>query len=160
MSNILANDVRTQYQKSFATIRGILDAFPEGKWFEPHGDAYYIPSRIAYHLAEFIDGAVAGGYQDPEFRNNLPFGPWKGATAETLPGKRELIAYYEEAVARANKALESIDDDSVTAPIPPGGPPISETHLGLDLYIMRELAAHTGEMNKMLIENGLEDIWM
>jgi len=159
MSDVLANDVRVKYQKAFDTIRGILEAFPEDKWLVAHGDEYYIPSRIAYHLAEFIDGAVAGGFKDPDFKNKLPFGDWHHSTAETLPGKAALAAYFEEAVARATKALDAIDDESVTALLPPEMARMGATQLGAHLGVMRELSAHTGEMNKMLIENGIDDVW-
>ena len=159
MSDLLANDVRKLYDRSFDTISGILDVFPESKWMEPHGDEYYIPSRIAYHLAEFIDGAVAGGFSDPEFKNKLPFGDWHNATAETLPGKDALVAYYNEAVGRAKKALATLDDDGVTALLPPEMARMGATRVGAHMGIMRELSAHTGELNKMLIENGIDDVW-
>jgi len=160
MSNLLANDVRTLHEKCFATIRGIVEAFPEEKWLVPHGDDYYIPSRIAYHLAVFIDGAVAGGFADPDFRSKAPFGAWHEGTAETLPDKTKLLAYYDEVIERANKALAAIDDDRVVAPIEPERARMGQTQLAGYMYVMRELSAHTGELNKMLIENGLDDIWM
>ena len=34
-----------------------------------------------------------------------------------------------------------------------------KTKIGAHMMTMRELSAHTGELNKMLIENGLDDIW-
>ena len=159
MSDILANDVRNKYDRTFDTIKGILEAFPEDKWLVPHGDEYYIPSRIAYHLAEFIDGAVAGGFRDPEFKNKLPFGDWHNSTLETLPGKAALVSYFDEVVIRAKKELAGIDDELVTALLPPERARMGTTQLGAHMAIMRELAAHTGEMNKMLVENGLDDVW-
>ena len=158
MSDILANDLRVKYGFAFATVRGIAEAFPADKWLEPHGDEYYIPSRIAYHLASFIDMFMCGGYKDPEFNSKLPFGPWRTGTAETLPGKAAFIAYYDEVIARANAALATLDDAAVTAEIEPERARFGATQLGLHITIMRELSAHTGEMNKMLIENGLDDI--
>jgi hypothetical protein len=160
MKNLLADDVRTQHEKSFATIKGIVEAFPEDKWLIPHGDDYYIPCRIAYHLAIFIDGAVAGGFSDPDFRTRVPFGDWHDATAETLPSKSKFLAYYDEVIARANKALATLDDENVKAPNEPERARMGATHLGGFMGVMRELAAHTGELNKMLIENGLDDIWV
>ena len=159
MSDILANDVRKQYNRAFDTIKGILDVFPESKWLEQHGDEYYIPSRITYHLAEFIDGAVAGGFKDPDFKEKLPFGDWHQSTAETLPGKSELITYYNEVIERAKKMLDAIDDESVTALLPPEMARMGASQIGAHMGVMRELSAHTGELNKMLIENGLDDIW-
>ena len=159
MSDMLANDVRRTYERAFATMDGILEAFPVEKWLEPHGDEYYIPSRIAYHIAEFTDGAVAGGFQDPEFKNKLPFGDWHNATAQTLPAKDALVSYYNEAVGRAREELAKLDDDSVTAPLPKEMAFLGATRLGALLGILRELSAHTGEMNKMLIENGIDDVW-
>ena len=161
MSDILANDVRTQYTRAFATIRGILEAFPDNKWLTPHGDDYYIPCRIAYHLAVFIDGAVGGaGRKDPEFFSKLPFGSWYEGTAETLPKKAELMKYYDEAVSRAQDELRPLTDADVTAELSPEMARMGATQIGAHLGIMRELSAHTGELNKMLIENGLEDVWV
>ena len=160
MSDLLANDVRTQYDKAFATIKGIAEAFPEDKWLVPHGDEYYIPSRIAYHVATFIDGLIAGGYADPDFRSKLPFGAWHDGTAKTLPDKKAFIGYYDQVVARAQKALSAIDDAGVTAQMDPERARFGATQVGAHLYNMRELSAHTGELNKMLIENGIDDVWV
>ena len=159
MSNIMANDLRAQYDRAFKTVRGILDAFPDDKWMEPHGDVYYIPSRIAYHLTEFIDGVVAGGFKDPEFRNKLPFGPWHTGTRDTLPGRNALITYFEEVTARANKELAGIDDTFLASPLPQEMSRMGTTQISAHLLTMREISAHTGELNKMLIENGKDDVW-
>ena len=158
MSN-MANDVRAQYQRAFATIANIANAFPQESWLKAHGDEYYIPSRIAYHLAVFTDGMVAGGSQDPDFRAKLPFGAWMEGTAETLPTKEAFIGYFNAVVERANKALEGIDDEGLCGPIDPARARMGATQIAFHLYSMRELSAHTGELNKMLIENGIDDIW-
>ena len=111
MSEILANDVRLQYQKTFTTIRRIVETFPEDRWLEPHGDIYYLPCRIAYHLAVVIDNYIAGGYKDKEFAAKLPYGKWSEATAEILPNKTEFLAYFDAVLARANKALPLLNDE-------------------------------------------------
>jgi len=159
MSDLLANDVRNMFDRAFATIRGIIEIFPEDKWLAPHGDDYYIPSSIAYHIASFMDGAVAGGFRDPNFRENLPFGEWHGITADKLPGKSALLEYYIGAEDRCKKALAGITDADVTAALPPEMARMGGTQLGAYLGWMREISDHTGEMNKMLIENGIDDIW-
>ena len=160
MSNVLSDNLRFHYDKVFATVRGILETFPDDKWLIPHGDDYYIPSRIAYHLVGFIDGVVAGGMKDPGFRDKAPFGPWHTGTAETLPSRTALIEYFNGVVGRAEAELATIDDEKLTAPLPEEmarmGPHMMSTHI----MSMREIAAHTGELNKMLIENGLEDVWV
>ncbi|MDR0819888.1 MAG: hypothetical protein LBN43_10005 [Oscillospiraceae bacterium] len=156
----LSDDVRAQYNGAFATIRGIAEAFPENKWLESHGDVYYIPSRIAYHLAVFIDSNIAGWSKDPDFASKLPFGSWKDGNAGTLPDKKAYLAYYDEVIARAQKVLATLDDDSVTATLEPEKARFSTSQLGVHLYNMRELSAHSGELNKMLIENGIDDVWV
>ncbi|MCL2121479.1 MAG: DinB family protein [Clostridiales bacterium] len=160
MSNVAANDVRDKYDKAFATIRGIIEAFPEDKWLQPHGDEYYIPCRIAYHLAVFIDGIIAGNFSNPDFGAKLPFGDWMKGTTETLPDKKKFLAYFEEAVAHGKKALEALTDESLIAPLAPEQARFGATAVGMHLQFMRELSDHTGELNKMLVENGLEDIWI
>ena len=159
MSNLLADDVRKVHERSFATIREIAEAFPEDKWLKPHGDDYYIPSRIAYHIANFIDGAVAGGFSDPDFRSKAPFGSWIEGTAETLPNKADFIAYLDGVIARANAELAKLDDAAVTAATEPAKARMGATQVGAFMGVMREVAAHTGEMNKMLVEDGVDDIW-
>ena len=159
MSNPLADDVRKMHERSFATIRDIAEAFPEDKWLKAHGDDYYIPSRIAYHIANFIDGAVGGGFKDPDFRNKAPFGSWIEGTAETLPGKAAFITYLDEVIARANAELAKLDDAAVTGPSEPEKARMGATQVGAFMSVMREVAAHTGEMNKMLVEDGIDDIW-
>ena len=160
MSNILTNEVRAQYDKAFATVRGILDTFPDDKWLQAHGDEYYIPSRIAYHVVEFIDGIVAGGFKDPDFRDKLPFGPWHTGTPETLPNRIALISYFEEVLGRAQKALAEIDDASLAAPMPPEMARMGAIGVSVHLMALREISAHTGELNKMLVENGKDDVWV
>ena len=155
----MADDVRAQFERAFATVRGIIEVFPEEKWLAPHGDEYYIPSSIAYHIASFIDGAVAGGYKDPDFRSKLPYGDWHSITPDRLPGKSALLSYYDEAIARARATLSTFDDDGVMALLPPEMARMGATQLGAFLGMAREISAHTGEMNKMLIENGIDDIW-
>ena len=159
MSTILADDVRTQYNKAFETVEEIINAFPEDKWCVEHGDEYYIPCRIAYHIAVFIDGFVADGFKDPDFRDKVPFGDWKTATAEQLPEKAAFAPYYAEVIARAKNVLAALDDDAVTAMQPAEMARFAATRLGAHMMTMRELSAHTGELNKMLIENGIDDIW-
>ena len=160
MSNTAANDVRDKYDKAFATIRGILETFPEDKWLKPHGDEYYIPCRIAYHLATFIDGFIGGNFSKPDFTASLPFGDWKTGTAETLPDKKTFIPYFEAAAANGKKALEALTDEALLAPFAPDNTRFGATPAGMHLQFMREISAHTGELNKMLIENGLDDVWV
>ena len=160
MSEIMANDVRAQYGKAFLTIRGIAQAFPEARWREPHGDEYYIPSRIAYHLAAVIDKHVAGGLHDKDFALKLPYGMWMEAKAMGLPDRENFLAYFDGAVSRAQKALDALDDDMLLSPIEPDRAWMGTTQMGAHLYLMRELSDHTGELNKMLIEDGGEDVWI
>jgi len=160
MSEILANDLRLQYQKAFTTIRRIVETFPEDRWLEPHGDIYYLPCRIAYHLAVVIDNYIAGGYKDKEFAAKLPYGKWSEATAENLPNKTEFLAYFDAVLARANKALPLLNDEILMSAIEPERTWMGTTQMAIHLYMMRELSDHTGELNKMLIENGLPDVWV
>ena len=160
MSNTLANDVRLQYEKTFTNIRRVIEEFPGDKWFAFHGDEYYIPSRIAYHLAEYIDFHVVGGFSDPDYSAKLPFGTWKGATADTLPKQENLLVFLDEVVARARKVLAELDDAGLAAPIEPARAHMGASRMGLHMYMMRELSDHIGEMNKMLIENGKDDVWI
>ena len=159
MNNLMANDVKAQYDRAFATIRGIVEAFPEGKWLEPHGDAYYIPCRIAYHLAVFTDRFLAGGYKDPDFNAKLPFGNWMEATAGTLPGKPAYLSYYDTVIEKAKKELAGLDDGILASPIAPEMIRLGSSQMGVHVYAMRELSAHTGELNKMLVEDGEDDVW-
>lgn len=160
MSKILADDVRTQYDRAFRTIREIVKAFPEGRWCEAHGDIYYIPCRIAYHLAVVIDKHVGGGFRDRNFDSKLPYGKWIEAQADRLPEKDEFLAYFDGVLGRAEKALAALDDDSLVQPIEPERIRMGASQMGVHLYMMRELSDHTGELNKMLIEDGKEDIWI
>jgi len=160
MSSTLANDLRTQYDKVFATVRGILETFPDDKWLVAHGDEYYIPSRIAYHITEFIDGMLAGGFKDPGFRDKARFGPWHTGTPETLPGRTALLAYFDEVIDRAKNELAAIDDEKLMAPMPPEMARMGAIGMSAHFMALREISAHTGEMNKMLIENGKDDVWV
>lgn len=159
MSEILANDLRAQYKNAFKTIRGIAEVFPEDRWRVPHGDIYYIPSRIAYHLAVFIDGAVAGRFDDKEFFSKLPYGNWYDAKAEELPDRTEFLTYLDVILGRAEKALAGLNDELLISLTEPEKSRFGASKMGMHIMVMRELSAHTGELNKMLIENGKEDIW-
>jgi hypothetical protein len=160
MDNILANDLRAQYKASFRTLSEIAEVFPEDRWLEPHGDIYYIPCRIAYHLASFIDGLVAGGVRDKDFFNKLPYGNWMEAKAEDLPEKKEFQVYFDGVLGRADTALAALDDAGLTSQAEAEKARLGASQMGLHLYCLREIADHTGELNKMLIENGLEDVWL
>lgn len=160
VSEVLANDVRLQYQKTFTTIRRIVETFPEDQWLQPHGDEYYLPCRIAYHLAVVIDNYVAGGYKDKDFASKLPYGKWSEATAEILPDKATYLAYLDAVLARANQALTLLNDEILLSAIEPERTWMGATQMAIHLYMMRELSDHTGELNKMLIENGLPDVWV
>ena len=160
MSSIMANDVRTHYNRSFATLRGIVEAFPEDKWLEAHGDVYYIPCRIAYHLATYIDRHMTDGFKDREFDAKCPYGDWRKGDAATLPGKAAFLAYFDEVTDRAQKVLAAVDDAGLAEPIEPERERLGASRLALHLYMMREICAHEGELNKMLIDDGLEDVWV
>ena len=159
MSEILANDLRTQYNAAFSIIHGIAEAFPEDRWREPHGDVYYIPCRIAYHLAVFIDGFVAGGFSDKDFAAKLPYGKWSEAKAENLPDRNDFLSYFDGVLSRAEKALAILTDDVLMSPIEPERARMGSSQMGIHLYSMREISDHTGELNKMLIEDGGQDVW-
>lgn len=160
MSELLLNDVRRQYDMVFRTLRMIVETFPEDRWLEPHGDIYYIPCRLAYHLAVVIDNHVAGGFKDKDFASKLPYGKWIEAKAEDLPPKAEFLVYLDAVLDRAEKALAVLDDSTLTEPMEPERARMGTTQLGRHLYMMRELSDHTGELNKMLIEDGHEDVWI
>ena len=160
MSEILADDVRLQYKKAFGTIRGIVESFPEERWREPHGHVYYIPCRIAYHLAVVIDNHVAGGFKDPNFAAKLPYGKWIEAKAEDLPDNEEFLSYFDGVLRRAEQALAVLNDDILTSAIEPERARMGASQMGVHLHMMRELSDHTGELNKMLIEDGKEDVWI
>lgn len=160
MSELLSNDVRRQYDMVFRTLRKIVETFPEDRWLEPHGDAYYIPCRIAYHLAVVIDNHVAGGFKDKDFASKLPYGKWIEAKAEGLPPKAAFLVYLDGVLDRAEKALAALDDNILAQPIEPERARVGGAQIGLHLYMMREISDHTGELNKMLIEDGQEDVWI
>lgn len=160
MSQILADELRAQYDKAFRTIREIAAGFPEDRWRVPHGDVYYIPCRIAYHLAVVVDSYVNGGFKDKDFASKLPFGNWMEATAESLPDKNAYLAYLNSVLARADKSLAALDEEVLLSPIDPERSRLGATKMGMHLFLMRELSDHTGEMNKMLIEDGKEDIFI
>jgi len=160
MSDVMAKEIRLQYDKAFATIRGIAEAFPEDKWREPHGDDFYVPCRVIYHLAAFIDQQIAGGFQDPDFAAKLPFGPWQQEDPKALPGKEEMIAYFDEVTGRAREALAALDDESFSEALEPQRARLGECRMGAYIYFVRELSAHTGELNKMLVDDGEQDIWI
>ena len=160
MSEILANDLRLQYKKAFSTIRKIVETFQEDRWREPHGDVYYIPCRIAYHLAVVIDNYIAGGFKDKDFATKLPYGKWIDAKAENLPDRNEFLAYFDGVLGRADKVLSILNDDSLMSAIEPERAWVGASQMGMHLYIMRELSDHTGELNKMLIEDGGQDVWI
>lgn len=159
MGKILADDLRVQFEKAFRTIREIAADFPENRWREPHGDMYYIPCRIAYHLGVVIDKHIAGGFRDKNFDARLPYGKWIEAKAGNLPGKEEYLAYLDAVLGRAEKTLADLDDESLLGPIEPERARMGASRMGLYLYLLREISDHTGELNKMLIEDGKEDVW-
>ena len=160
MSDFVAFDVQDKFDKAFATVGGIVEAFPEDNWLVPHGDDFYIASRIAYHMAVFIDGTIAGNSSNPDFAANLPFGSWAEGTAETLPDKAAFIAYFDKAVASAKEALAKLTDEDLITPLPEENARFGKTRVGVYLHFIRELAAHSGELNKMLNELGLYDVWI
>jgi hypothetical protein len=157
---MMANDLRAQYDKAFRTVRGIAETFPEARWLEPHGHEYYIPCRIAYHIACVIDNHIAGGFKDKDFAAKLPYGRWIDAKAENLPGKQDFLAYLDGALGRAGEALARLTDEELASPVEPERAWMGASKMGLHLYIMRELSDHTGELNKMLIEDGGQDVWI
>ncbi|NLV50609.1 MAG: hypothetical protein GXY20_07950 [Clostridiales bacterium] len=160
MSDIMAKDLREQYRKTFSTVRKIVETFPEERWREPHGDIYYIPCRIAYHIALVIDRFIADGYKDRDFQAKVPYGNWAEAKAEALPDRAEFLAYYDGIIARAEKVLADISDEALKAPLPQEISFFAESLIGLHMCMMREISDHTGELNKMLVDNGLEDVWV
>jgi len=157
----MSDDVRFQMDKTMATIRTIVEVFPKEQWLKIQGpDSYYIPCRIAYHLAVVIDRMVAGGFKDPDFTAKLPYGAWMEATAETLPNQEDLLVYLDATIARAKQELTAMDDATLASPIEEARGWMGASQLGAILYALRELSDHTGELNKMLLDNGVSDIWI
>jgi hypothetical protein len=111
-------------------------------------------------LAVVIDSQIASGFKDKDFTAKLPYGKWIEAKVENLPERNEFLAYFDGALSRAEKVLATLDDDSLTSQVEPERAWLGTSQMGVHLYMMRELSAHTGELNKMLIEDGKQDVWI
>lgn len=161
MERLLSDDLRAQYHKAFQTIRGIVEACPEDRWKACHGDSYYVPCRLAYHLALCIKFHILGGFQDKDYYSTLPYGRWNETKAEDLPDKSVYLCFFNDVIQRAEKVLEGLTDNALLQPPEPERAWAGATLMGLHLYMMRELSDHTGELNKMLVEDGAEDgVWI
>jgi len=55
--------------------------------------------------------------------------------------------------------LAALVDEDLAKPGDPDKPWLGSIQLGRHLTMMREISAHTGELNKMRIEYGLDDVW-
>jgi len=152
MGNVLSDEIRAYYTKVFNTITGVVADFPDDKWLVPHGDDYYIPSRIAYHIAQVIGGGLGG-------LTEAPWGRWIESGADTLPDKAAFLPYLDKCIGKAKEAISSLTDEDLSKPGDKDKPWLGAIGLGKHLTMMREISAHTGELNKMRIEDGLEDIW-
>jgi len=98
--------------------------------------------------------------KNEKFQANLPFGSVREATIETLPKKEDFAPYLAEAVGRAQEALAALDDEFLTSPLDEQRAWLGGSQMAVYLYFLRELSVHSGELNKMLVENGIDDIWV
>ena len=95
-----------------------------------------------------------------DFAAKLPYGNWIEAKAEDLPDKKEFLSYFNGVLGKAEKVLPTLNDDALTSPIEAERAWLGTSQMGLHLYMMRELSDHTGELNKMLIEDSKQDVWI
>ena len=88
------------------------------------------------------------------------YGKWTEAKSEQLPDRKEFLAYFDAVLERAGIALANINDDILMLPIEQERAWMGVIQMGVHLYMFRELSDHTGELNKMLIEDGGQDVWI
>jgi len=152
MGNVLSDEIRVCYEKVFGTISEVVADFPNVRWLAPHGDDYYLPCRIAYHIAVVLGNRIGGVTE-------FPWGRWIEADASQLPEKAAFLPWMNMCFDKAREALSALTDEDLTKPGDKDKPLLGTIELGRHLTMMREISAHTGELNKMRVEDGLEDIW-
>lgn len=154
----LAGEIGKQYDSAFRTLREIVRAYPEAGWRKPHGDDYLVPCRIAYHLALCIEYEILSGFRDQGRNFHPPFGEWLETKAGALPGKGDFMVYLDGVLARAETEVGGLSDGGLDLPSEPEQAWAGACRMSLHLYMLRELSAHCGELNAMLVQDGAEDV--
>lgn len=106
----IAQSLLPEFDHEFATLRKTLERVPDGKWdYTPHAKSMTM-GRLAGHLAELGGWTNATLEADELDFSKIPYAPYiPGSTAE-------LVAKFDEVVAKARPALAAASDADMMKP--------------------------------------------
>jgi uncharacterized damage-inducible protein DinB len=146
---MLGQTMSKQVDRAFNTLRSAIRNCPDDLWRAGEG-RYLVTARLAFHALEAIDYHLG---PDPETFDWAKSGlDWEGSEASELWDRERTLRYWEEMLA---KALRFVDD--------PAGllgedvqPRFFLSRLDHLCYALRHLSQHTGEINALLRQAGVQ----
>lgn len=106
----IAQSLLPEFDHEFATLRKTLERVPDGRWdFTPHAKSMNM-GRLAGHLAELGGWTNATIEEDELDFSKVPYAPFIPTSTA------ELVAKFDEVVAKARPALAGASDADMMKP--------------------------------------------
>lgn len=106
----IAQSLLPEFDHEFATLRKTLERVPDGRWdFTPHAKSMNM-GRLAGHLAELGGWTNATIEEDELDFSKVPYAPFIPTSTA------ELVAKFDEVVAKARPALAGASDADMMRP--------------------------------------------
>lgn len=153
MSQQVVNELKEQFRRQWAALRGLLVSLPAGQW--RNGEITpLVPARLLYHILSGTE-VYARSTSYEEYKANQQFSlDWQMALVEGLPDEQAALGHIGRMERQVEGWLDSLGDDGLMAP-DPGFPWTGTIKLGRAMYLLRHTQNHLGELNSELRRRGL-----
>jgi hypothetical protein len=157
--------IKSQYRAALAMLRQAIDACPDDVWAAPTAPPQNAVWRVAYHALFYTQLYLQpreedfrpwrGHREQSHYLGALPWPPHDKPKACDPYTKAEVLSYLDDLVGNIGPLVDAVDLDAES-----GFRWLPFTKLELQVYNIRHVQQHTGEVSERLASRGMELDWV
>ena len=157
--------IQSQYHASLAMLRQAIVACPDDVWAAEVSAPQSAFWNVAYHAVFYADLYLrereeafrpwVGHREESHFLGSVPWPPY-GKPKPCAPyTKEEVLEYVDDVVGRVDSLVDAVDLEG-----PSGFHWLAFGKLDLQIYNIRHVQQHAGELSERLAARGIELEWI